>query len=161
MLQLKISSAVEEFRADFRRWLAGNPPPDLGSDAGLDTFVKLGRDWQRTLASGSWVGVHWPREYGGRSLSLVEEAVIQEELVRARSPQLLGLFGLTMVGPVLIRYGTPEQKERFLANILHAREIWCQGFSEPGAGSDLAAIKTRARVTAEGFYITGQKIWTS
>ncbi len=161
MLKLRISGDVEAFRGEFRRWLAEHPAPDLGDDASLDTFVRLGRTWQQTLAGGNWVGVHWPKEYGGRSLSLVEEAVIQEELVRARSPQLLGLFGLTMVGPVLIRYGTPAQKERFLANILSAKEIWCQGFSEPGAGSDLAAIKTRARVTPEGFYITGQKIWTS
>lgn len=161
MLKLKISGAIEEFRNEFRAWLANHPPPDVGSDAGLDAFVRVGRAWQQTLAEGQWVGVHWPKEYGGRSLSLAEEAVVQEELVRARSPQLLGLFGLTMVGPVLIRYGTPEQKKRFLGNILSAKEIWCQGFSEPGAGSDLAAIKTRARVTPEGFYITGQKIWTS
>ncbi len=161
MLKLSISPEVEAFRGEFRRWLAEQRIPDSGNDAGLDTFVRLGREWQRTLASGNWVGVHWPREFGGRSLSLVEEAVIQEELVRARSPQLLGLFGLTMVGPVLIKYGTPEQKKRFLPHILTAQEIWCQGFSEPGAGSDLAAIKTRARVTPEGFYITGQKIWTS
>jgi len=161
MLKLSISPEVETFRAEFRAWLATNPPPDAGNDAGLDTFIRLGRAWQQALAGGNWVGVHWPREYGGRSLSLVEEAVVQEELVRARSPQLLGLFGLTMVGPVLIRHGTPVQKARFLADILSARTIWCQGFSEPGAGSDLAAIKTRARVEPEGFYITGQKIWTS
>jgi alkylation response protein AidB-like acyl-CoA dehydrogenase len=161
VLKLQISGDVEAFRGEFRRWLATHRAPDMGADAGLDTFVRVGREWQQTLAEGNWVGVHWPREYGGRSCSLVEEAVVQEELVRARSPQLLGLFGLTMVGPVLIRYGTPAQKERFLAPILRAQEIWCQGFSEPGAGSDLAAIKTRARVTPEGYYITGQKIWTS
>lgn len=161
MLKLSISPTVETFRAEFRSWLAANPPPDPGNDAGLDTFIRVGRAWQEALARGNWVGVHWPQEYGGRSLSLVEEAIIQEELVRARSPQILGLFGLTMVGPVLIRHGTSAQKERFLADILSARTIWCQGFSEPGAGSDLAAIKTRARVAPEGFYISGQKIWTS
>lgn len=160
MLRLSVSPEVEHFRAEFRKWLEAHPPP-RSEDPGLDTFVRLGREWQRTLAADRWVGVHWPEKHGGRSLSLVEEAVLQEELVRAGAPQLLGLFGLTMVGPVLIRHGTEAQRERFLANILAAREIWCQGFSEPGAGSDLAAIRTRARVEPEGFYVTGQKIWTS
>jgi len=113
------------------------------------------------LAASNWVGVHWPTEYGGRGLSLVEEAVLQEELVNVSAPQLLGLFGLTMVGPVLIKHGTKEQKEKYLSKILTAEEIWCQGFSEPGAGSDLAAIKTKAVKAEGGFKITGQKVWTS
>ncbi|MCB0340149.1 MAG: acyl-CoA dehydrogenase family protein, partial [Bdellovibrionales bacterium] len=161
LLKLEISEEVEAFRASFRSWLSSNPPPEATNDAGLENFIEQGRQWQSKLASGGWVGVHWPKEYGGRSLSLVEEAVIQEELVRVSSPQLLGLFGLTMVGPVLIKHGTAEQKLRFLSKILSAQEIWCQGFSEPGAGSDLAAIKTRARVSEDGFYISGQKVWTS
>ncbi len=161
MIKLSISPQVEALRREFQNWLQKNPAPQVASDSSLDAFVKIGRAWQAALAKGSWVGVHWPKEYGGRSLSLVEEAVVQEELVRANAPQLLGLFGLTMVGPVLIRHGTPEQKKRYLAKILSAEEIWCQGFSEPSAGSDLAAVKTRARVTPEGFYLTGQKVWTS
>lgn len=161
MLKLRISAEIEAFRAEFRSWLANNKPPSPGNDASLDTFIRQGKAWQATLAKSNWVGVHWPREYGGRSLNLVEEAVVQEELVRVDSPQILGLFGLTMVGPVLIKHGTDEQKKRYLSKILTADEIWCQGFSEPGAGSDLAAIKTKARVAPEGFYITGQKIWTS
>lgn len=161
MLQLRLSPESEQFRADFRTWLAAHPVPSYGGDPGLETFVRVGREWQRTLAEGRWVGVHWPSQYGGRSLSLVEEAVVQEELVRLSSPQLLGLFGLTMVGPVLIRHGTEAQKQRHLSKILDASEIWCQGFSEPEAGSDLAAIRTKAVACEGGFKLTGQKIWTS
>lgn len=161
MLKLSLSPEVESFRLELRSWLKANPAPKVTNDAALDAFIKIGRSWQAKLASGSWVGVHWPKEYGGRSLSLVEEAIVQEELVRVSAPQLLGLFGLTMVGPVLIKHGTAAQKERFLAKILSAEEIWCQGFSEPGAGSDLAAIKTKAKKIDGGFRITGQKVWTS
>lgn len=161
MLRLEVSKDVESFRTTFREWLSKNPPPHASRDASLDSFIRIGREWQAKLASGGYVGVHWPKEYGGRSLSLVEEAVVQEELVRVRAPQLLGLFGLTMVGPVLIRHGTDKQKARYLSKILSGEEIWCQGFSEPGAGSDLAALKTKANVTDKGFVLSGQKIWTS
>jgi len=161
MIRLDVSERARELRAEFRDWLTKHPVPSTGGDPSLDTFMRVGKSWQSELASGGWVGVHWPKEFGGRGLSLVEEAVVQEELVRAGSPQLLGLFGLTMVGPVLISHGTEEQKHRFLSNILSAKEIWCQGFSEPGAGSDLAAVSTRAQITDDGFLVSGQKIWTS
>jgi alkylation response protein AidB-like acyl-CoA dehydrogenase len=161
MIRLDVSERARALRAEFRSWLSTHRAPTTGGDPSLDTFMRVGRSWQRELAADSWVGVHWPKEFGGRSLSLVEEAVVQEELVRAGSPQLLGLFGLTMVGPVLIAHGTEEQKKRFLSKILSAEEIWCQGFSEPGAGSDLAAVKTRAVISPEGFTLSGQKIWTS
>lgn len=161
MFRLRLSHKVEEFRAELLQWLRANPPPPASHDGSLESFVREGRDWQRKLSSGRWLGVHWPSEFGGRGLSLVEEAVVQEELVRVQAPQVLGLFGLTMVGPVLIEHGSLEQKSRYLAKILSGEEIWCQGFSEPGAGSDLAAIKTRAEATVDGFSITGQKVWTS
>lgn len=161
MIKLSISPQVEAFRRELQEWLRKNPAPQVAADVSLEAFVKVGREWQAKLAGGGWVAVHWPKQFGGRSLSLVEEAVVQEELVRVNSPQLLGLFGLTMVGPVLIKHGTEEQKARYLSKIMCAQEIWCQGFSEPGAGSDLAAIKTRARVTPQGFYLSGQKVWTS
>lgn len=160
MLRLNISNQVENFRQELRAWLEKHPAPQL-KDSSLNTFIETGKRWQSELAKGAWVGVHWAKEFGGRGLSLVEEAVVQEELVRANSPQILGLFGLTMVGPVLIKHGTQAQKSRYLSKILSADEIWCQGFSEPGAGSDLAAIKTKAEVKADGFYLTGQKVWTS
>lgn len=161
MIRLNLSQSTENFRTEFATWLNQHTPPKLGSSAGLEAFQNAGRTWQRQLADSSWVGVHWPKEFGGRGLSLVEEAIVQEELVRVASPQLLGLFGLTMVGPVLIEYGTQQQKERYLKNILSAKEIWCQGFSEPAAGSDLAAIKTKAVKSKDGYYLSGQKIWTS
>lgn len=160
MLKLSISQNIADFRIQFRDWLKSHKPPKL-KDPGLDAFIEVGRRWQKELAEAKWVAVHWPSEYGGRGLSLVEEAIIQEELVGVAAPQLIGLFGLTMVGPVLIKYGTPEQKERYLKKILTGDEIWCQGFSEPGAGSDLAAIKTKAVKVEGGFKITGQKVWTS
>lgn len=159
MIKLSISESSEAFRNEFRKWLKSHRPPK--SDSSLASFVVTGRKWQEELASGGWVGVHWPSAYGGRGLTLVEEAIIQEELVSVSSPQLLGLFGLTMVGPVLIAHGSAQQKKRFLSPILNAKEIWCQGFSEPGAGSDLAALKCRAQLTEEGFIVNGQKIWTS
>ena len=160
MLRLSVSDKVEKFRGDLRAFLAKHIPPQP-KDSSLGEFIRAGREWQKTLSANRFVAVHWPEQFGGRGLSLVEEAVIQEELVRARAPQLLGLFGLTMVGPVLIQHGTNEQKTRYLSKILSGEEIWCQGFSEPGAGSDLAAIKTKAEITADGFRISGQKIWTS
>jgi alkylation response protein AidB-like acyl-CoA dehydrogenase len=161
VLKLEISEQSNKFRTEFRAWLINNPPPLETKDSSLDEFVKRGRSWQQKLSSGSWIGVHWPKEFGGRSLSLVEEAIIQEELVRVNAPQILGLFGLTMVGPVLIKHGTVEQKRKYLSDILSAQKIWCQGFSEPEAGSDLANIKTKAVSSENGFIINGQKIWTS
>lgn len=161
MLKLVVSQQAEEFRAELQSWLKNSPPPAVSLHSALDVFIEESRQWQKTLAASGWVGVHWPREYGGRSMSLVEEAIVQEELVRVNAPQLLGLFGLTMVGPVLIKHGTERQKKRFLPDILNANAIWCQGFSEPGAGSDLAAIRTRASSEEGGFRINGQKVWTS
>ena len=161
MLKLSLSESSENFRASLREWLAKNPVPPATSDTSLETFERVGREWQRALAAGGWLGTHWPKEYGGRGLTLVEEAIVQEELVRVSAPQILGLFGLTMVGPVLISHGSEAQKSRFLARILSGDDIWCQGFSEPGAGSDLAAVRCRAVPTDGGYLVTGQKIWTS
>ncbi len=160
MLQLAVSEASEKFRAEFRAWIANNPPPQ-SDDTSLENFEKIGRAWQKQLASAGWLGTHWPSQYGGRGLSLVEEAIVQEELVRVSAPQILGLFGITMVGPVLIAHGNEQQKQRFLPKILSGEEIWSQGFSEPGAGSDLAAVKARALPVEGGYSLSGQKIWTS
>jgi alkylation response protein AidB-like acyl-CoA dehydrogenase len=160
VLRLAISDDSEKFRAELRAWLAAHQPPRPADDS-LVEFERVGREWQATLASGRFLGTHWPKEFGGRGLSLVEEAIVQEELVRVSAPQVLGLFGLTMVGPVLISHGTKEQKERYLPNILSGKEIWCQGFSEPGAGSDLASVRARAIPAEGGYLLSGQKIWTS
>jgi alkylation response protein AidB-like acyl-CoA dehydrogenase len=161
MLQLELNDSVATLRHELRNWLSTQTIPTLAETKDLADFVRVGRAWQKLLASQRWLGVYWPKEYGGRGLSLVEEAVVLEELARAQAPQVLGLFGLTMVGPVLIEHGTKEQKDRFLSKILSGEQIWCQGFSEPGAGSDLAAIKTKAEASADGYKITGQKVWTS
>ena len=163
MLRLRASEKAEKFRSDFQAWLKVNSPENASvhSNNALDQFIDRGRKWQQKLAKGKWIAVHWPESYGGRGLSLVEEAIIQEELARINAPQILGLFGLTMVGPVLIKHGTEEQKTRFLPRILDASEVWSQGFSEPGAGSDLAAVKTRAQADGDKFILNGQKVWTS
>ena len=161
MIKLLLSDATESFRESFRLWLGSNPPPIHDKDCSLEGFERRGREWQERLSAGKWLGVHWPEAFGGRGLSLAEEAIIQEELVRVAAPQVLGLFGLTMVGPVLIAHGSGDQKKRFLSKILTGEEIWCQGFSETGAGSDLAAVKTKAIPTEGGFLLSGHKIWTS
>ncbi|WKZ56878.1 MAG: acyl-CoA dehydrogenase family protein [Bdellovibrionota bacterium] len=160
MLRLTLGAELEALRQEFRSWVAAHPVPRPKS-AALDEFQRCGREWQRLLASGRWLGLSWPQAFGGRGLNLVADAVVQEEMVRANAPQVLGLFGLTMVGPVLIRHGTDAQRARFLAKILDASEIWCQGFSEPGAGSDLANVATRAERVGNSYRINGQKVWTS
>src|SRR5207244_3033053 len=119
------------------------------------------RGWQRTLHGGGWVGIHWPRAYGGRGASAVEHYILQEELAAARAPEVLNRIGVNLVGPTLIAHGTEEQKRRFLPPILPADELWCQLFSEPGAGSGLTALRTRAEPAAGGWLVSGQKVGTS
>jgi alkylation response protein AidB-like acyl-CoA dehydrogenase len=168
MLSFSLGPAADRVRTELRQWLESNPPPLLNyADSSVRVMTSLGRQWQRTLSEGRWIGVHWPSECGGRGLSLVEEALVQEELMRAHAPQLLGLFGLSMVGPVLIEHGTAEQKEKYLSRILSGEDIWCQGFSEPDAGSDLANVRTEAKESVDSitnirsFRVTGSKVWTS
>jgi alkylation response protein AidB-like acyl-CoA dehydrogenase len=158
-MDLSYTPAEERFRTELRAWLAANPPGPEPED--LDAWVRYGKAWQRHLHAAGWCGVAWPREYGGRGATLVEQVIFQEETGRARTPQLINLAGLTMAGPVLIAHGTEEQKRRYLKPILTAEEIWCQGFSEPGAGSDLAALAARAVLDGDDFVVSGQKVWTS
>jgi alkylation response protein AidB-like acyl-CoA dehydrogenase len=158
-MDLSFTPAEERFRAELRAWLAANPPGDEPDR--LDDWVAYGKAWQRTLYEAGWCGVHWPKQYGGRGASLIEQIIFQEEMARARTPLLINLAGLTMGGPVLIAHGTDAQKRRHLQAILAADEIWCQGFSEPNAGSDLAALKTRAALDGDSFIVNGQKVWTS
>jgi len=158
-MDLSYTAAEERFRSELRRWLEAHPPgPEPGA---LDAWVAYGKAWQRGLYEAGWCGVHWPTAYGGRGASLTEQIIFQEEMARARTPQLINLAGLTMGGPVLIAHGTEVQKRRHLQAILSADEIWCQGFSEPNAGSDLAALKTRAVLDGDDFVVNGQKVWTS
>jgi alkylation response protein AidB-like acyl-CoA dehydrogenase len=149
----------EAFRSELRTWLERNPPGPEPEDP--KAWVGYARAWQKKLADAGWCGVAWPREYGGRGATLIQQIIFQEELARAKAPQFIGLAGLTMGGPVLIAHGTDAQKAKHLRPILSADEIWCQGFSEPNAGSDLAAIKTKAVLDGDDFVVTGQKVWTS
>lgn len=163
MISLRLDEPAEKFRAEFELWLKDNKPPQLPGRVELDEFVKISSAWQNKLSQARFVGVHWPEQYGGRGLRIVEEAISQELLALHGSPQLVNLFGLTMIGPVLIEHGTEAQKKRFLSKILSAEEIWCQGFSEPQAGSDLANLKTVAEKDPQtgNYLISGQKVWTS
>jgi alkylation response protein AidB-like acyl-CoA dehydrogenase len=147
------------FRDELRAWLAENPAGEPPS--GEDAAYAWRRDFQRRLATGGWAAVHWPREYGGRGATLTESAIFFEELGRSGSPLPANALGLLLAGPTIMAWGTQEQKDRYLAPIVTADEIWCQGFSEPEAGSDLASLKTRAVKDGEEWVVTGQKVWTS
>jgi len=149
------------FREELRGWLAENPPAPQPSEGGEDAHYAWRRDWQRRLYDAGWAAPAWPAEYGGRGASLSESAIYFEELGLARVPLPANVLGLLLGGPTLMVWGTDEQKERYLAPILSAEEIWCQGFSEPDAGSDLAALKTRAVRDGDEWVVTGQKVWTS
>ena len=157
-----------ELRSECRGWLRANLPWEYGSGLpprfdDLADEVAFGRDWQAKLAEGRWVGLAWPRAYGGRDAGAGAHFVVQEELARARAPELVGRIGVNLVGPTLLAHGTEDQKQRWLPDILGARKLWCQLFSEPDAGSDLASLRTRA-VRDErrgGWVLDGQKVWTS
>jgi alkylation response protein AidB-like acyl-CoA dehydrogenase len=149
----------QEFRDQLREWLGDNHPgPEPEGDVAGFEFR---RAWQRRLHDDDWAGVSWPKEYGGRGATLVEQAIYNEELARAQAPSTANVLGLAMGGPTVIAHGTEEQKRRYLEPILSADEIWCQGFSEPEAGSDLASLKTRAVRDGDEWVVTGQKVWTT
>jgi alkylation response protein AidB-like acyl-CoA dehydrogenase len=163
-MDLTFSDSEAAFRDELRAWFESNWDPAQPQPEGDDAGYAWRRDWQRRLAEGGWAGVHWPREYGGRGATMTESAIFFEELGRARAPLPANVLGLLLAGPTIMTYGTDAQKERYLAPILTADEIWCQGFSEPDAGSDLAALKTKAvRDPAHPgeWVVTGQKVWTS
>jgi alkylation response protein AidB-like acyl-CoA dehydrogenase len=159
-MDLTLTEQEAAFRDEVRGWLEANHPGEEPR-SGTDEWIEFATDWQRALHAGGWAGISWPAEYGGRGASLIEQAIFSEEMGRAKAPRPANVLGLVMGGPVVIAHGTTEQKERYLEPILSAEEIWCQGFSEPEAGSDLAALKTRAVKDDGGWRITGQKVWTS
>ncbi len=163
-MDLTFNERERAFREELRGWLAANPPAPEPEGGGEDAHYAWRRDWQRRLYDAGWAAPSWPAEYGGRGASLTESAIYFEEIGRARVPMAANVLGLLLGGPTLMVWGTDEQKERYLAPILSAEEIWCQGFSEPDAGSDLAALKTRAvrdPAHPEEWLVTGQKVWTS
>jgi len=159
-VDLHFSPDERAMAADVRSWLAANldPPPPFDD---LADEIAWGRRWQAKLAAARWVGIHWPRQYGGRGATPMEVAVFNSEYARARAPQVVNRVGINLAGPTLLARGTDEQKARWLAPILSAEEIWCQLFSEPGAGSDLASLSTRATPVDGGWLLNGQKVWTS
>jgi len=159
-MDLTFSDSELAFRDELRAWFDDHDPgrePDHDEDA----HYAWRRDFQRELARDGWAAVHWPVEYGGRGATLTQSAIFFEELGRSGAPLPANVLGLLLAGPTIMTWGTPDQKERLLSPILTAEEIWCQGFSEPEAGSDLASLKTRAVKEDGGWRITGQKVWTS
>jgi alkylation response protein AidB-like acyl-CoA dehydrogenase len=158
-MDLTLSPAEREFRDAVRGWIEANHP-GREPDGDRDVF-EFRRAWQRALNDRGWAGLSWPTEYGGAGATLVELAIFYEETARAGAPQMANVLGLAMGGPTVIAHGTEEQKQRFLPPILSADEIWCQGFSEPGSGSDLASLKTRAVRDGDDWVVTGQKVWTT
>ncbi|MBI3301399.1 MAG: acyl-CoA dehydrogenase, partial [Deltaproteobacteria bacterium] len=158
----------EAFRTEVRRWLEAYLPPDLCVDDARDERVAPDREtfeqrraWQKTMHAAGWVGIAWPKQYGGCGASLIEQVIFDEEYTRARAPVLPGYSGVALCGPTLMQWGTEEQRQRFLPRILSGDDIWCQGYSEPGAGSDLASLQTRAVDMGDFFVVNGQKVWTS
>lgn len=165
-MDFSYSEEQKAFRQELQDWLEKNVPenwrdggPDLPDDE--DERWELRLDWHRSLHDGGWIGIHWPEEYGGRGASLQEQAVFTEEMARWETPQTVNGIGIGLVGPTLVEHGTEEQKERFIPHILNAEEIWCQGYSEPEAGSDIASLTTAAEKDGDRWIINGQKIWTS
>jgi alkylation response protein AidB-like acyl-CoA dehydrogenase len=157
------AASAEFFRAELRAWLAAHLTDEFREKRTM-TFpekVAVRRAWQKTLFDAGWIGIGWPKEYGGRGASLMEEAIYNEEMARARAPVPANVIGLNMAGPTILAVGTPQQKTRYLSKILSGEEIWCQGFSEPNAGSDVASLQTRAVRQGDHFVVNGQKVWTS
>ena len=151
------------FRAELRSWLEENLPEGWRelSPSSTRWNADVSREWSKKLYEAGYVGLTWPKEYGGRAAPYTHQAVFLEEMVRAEAPEHIGVIGLGMAGPTIISHGTDEQKNRHLANILSGQEVWCQGFSEPGSGSDLASLRTKAVRDNGHFVVNGQKVWSS
>jgi hypothetical protein len=156
------------FRAEIRRWLDENLPADIKVDDAADQRVAADREtlekrilWQKRMHAAGWVGISWPSEYGGRGADLMQQAIFDEEYFRARAPVLPTASALNLLGPTLMHWGSDAQKRHHLPRILAADELWCQGYSEPGAGADLASLRTRAADRGDHFLVNGQKVWTS
>ncbi len=160
-VEFSVSEEERRFRDEVRTWIEENKPREKRPDEGPE-MRDFDTSWQRRQYEGGWAGISWPQEYGGRGLGLTEQLIWYEEYARANAPWIGSIFvGLNHGGPTLIARGSEEQKSRYLPAILRGEEIWCQGFSEPNAGSDLAGIRTRAEIDGDDLVVNGQKIWTS
>ena len=171
-MDLSLTADERAFQREVRRWLRKNLPPrrrgERPSEYDDPRKIQELKEWQRKLHAAGYLAIGWPREYGGQADAngdrrgfLMRQTIVAEELAKARAPGVIGMMGIQMVGPTLMQFGSPTQKERHLPKILSAEEIWCQGYSEPGAGSDLASLRTRAELLGDFFLVNGQKVWTS
>jgi alkylation response protein AidB-like acyl-CoA dehydrogenase len=166
-LDLKLNPEQEAFRSRVRAWLKTNIPSEwqtrvaASADVPRPEAYDFLRRWQGTLYKAGFVGLTWPKEYGGQGLTFLEEMILHQEMALAKAPPILNILGVGMAGPTIFAFGTEEQKKRYPAKILSCEEIWCQGYSEPNAGSDLASLQTRAVKDGEHWVINGQKVWTS
>jgi alkylation response protein AidB-like acyl-CoA dehydrogenase len=162
-MDLNLTADELQFRDELRSWLTANLPKDWDEwrEKPIEVSFPYLRSWQRKLHEGGWAAVSWPKEYGGRSATLMQQAIFWEEMARVEAPPMANSLGLGLIGPTIIVYGTEEQKKRYIPKILSAEEIWCQGFSEPNAGSDLASLQTEARLDGDHYVVNGQKVWTS
>jgi alkylation response protein AidB-like acyl-CoA dehydrogenase len=162
-MDLNLSPEEIKFRDELRTWLAANAPTDWDErrEESMEVRFEYLKRWQRKLYEGGWAGISWPKEYGGRGASLMEQVVFWQEMAQASAPPLANVLGLGIIGPTIIAYGSEAQKKRHLAKILSAEEIWCQGFSEPDAGSDLANVRCEAKLDGDHYIVNGQKVWNS
>jgi alkylation response protein AidB-like acyl-CoA dehydrogenase len=168
-MDFRFSDEDENFRSEFRKWLEANLPSEHRKTAfPIEFFAnEEGEEWEKRLAwhkkmhAAGWIAIQYPKQYGGRGATITQQYIYDEELNRAGAPQLVNGQGIGLVGPTLMHWGTEEQRQRYLPKMLAAEEIWCQGYSEPGSGSDLASLQTRAIEDGDYFVVNGQKVWTS
>lgn len=162
-MDLNLTTEERLFRDELRAWLGANVPSDWKQrrEDPLETRFEYLRAWQSKLYEAGWAGVSWPKQYGGRGATLMQQVIFWQEMARAGAPPLANVLGLGLIGPTIIAFGADAQKRRYLPKILSAEEIWCQGFSEPNAGSDLASLQMEARQEADSYIVNGQKVWTS
>jgi alkylation response protein AidB-like acyl-CoA dehydrogenase len=161
-MDLRDTPEEADFRAELRAWIDANLPEERrGGRGGVQRFEEFGREWSRKLYDAGYAGLTWPKEYGGAGAPYSFQAIVYEELAAAAAPPHIGVIGLGMAGPTIIVHGTDAQKQKHLSKILSAEDVWCQGFSEPDAGSDLAGVRTRAELQGDRFVVNGQKVWSS
>jgi alkylation response protein AidB-like acyl-CoA dehydrogenase len=164
-VDLNLTPQELRFRDEVRAWFAANVPKDWvkrrDEEESMQGRFDYLRAWQRKLYDAGWAGISWPKDFGGRGAPVMEQVIFIEEMARAEAPPMANVIALGLIGPTIIAFGRPEQKKRYLAKMLSAEEIWCQGFSEPNAGSDLAALSTTGVMDGDHFVVNGQKCWTS
>ena len=164
-MDLNLNPQELAFRDEVRAWFAANVPKDWvkrrDAEESMEARFAYLKTWQRKLFDAGWAGISWPKQYGGRGASLMEQVIFIEEMARAEAPPMANVLGLGLIGPTIIAYGSEAQKRRYLQKILSAEEIWCQGFSEPNAGSDLAGLSTEGKADGGHFIVNGHKCWNS